>query len=183
MGSYEGAKIMRQDVEQIINNTKIDETKLPEAMRIIDRAASIMEECYYDTDPKAKEKLIALQNELRELTGKENYDIEEVNEYWSYTSLETKAIEALMQEPFRVGLPEEALRELITEIFRSGDLEKEALFYFWTNFLKIETGIDKVMGYLFTKNDKGEIVYAPVDEVMERIRRGKALAEKNVIFL
>ena len=44
MGSYEGAKIMRQDVEQIINKTKIDETKLPEAMRIIDRAASIMEE-------------------------------------------------------------------------------------------------------------------------------------------
>lgn len=69
---------MRQDVEQIINNTKIDETKLQEAMRIIDRAARIMEECCYDTDTKAKEKLIALQtlqNELRELTGKENYDI------------------------------------------------------------------------------------------------------------
>lgn len=78
MESYEGAKIMRQDVEQIINNTKIDETKLQEAMRIIDRAARIMEECCYDTDTKAKEKLIALQtlqNELRELTGKENYDI------------------------------------------------------------------------------------------------------------
>lgn len=174
---------MRQDVEQIINSTKIDETKLPEAMRIIERAASIMEEYDYDTDPKAKEKLIALQNELRELTGKENYDIEEVNVYWSYTSLETKAIEALMQEPFRVGLPEEALRELITEIFRSGDLEKEALRDFWEDFLEIETGIDKVMGYLFTKNDKGKIVYAPVDEVMERIRRGKALAEEKVILL
>lgn len=44
MGRYERAKIMRQNVEQIINNTKIDETKLSEAMRIIDRAASIMEE-------------------------------------------------------------------------------------------------------------------------------------------
>ena len=174
---------MRQDVEQIINNTKIDETKLPEAMRIIDRAAHIMEECDYNTDPKAQEKLIALQNELRELTGKEDYDIEEVNEYWSYTSLETKATEALMQEPFRAGLPEEALRELITEIFRSGDLEKETLLDFWTDFLEIETGIDEVMDYLFTENDKGEIVYAPVDEVMERIRKGKALAEENVIFL
>ena len=174
---------MRQDVEQIINNTKIDETKLPEAMRIIDRAAHIMEECDYNTDPKAQEKLIALQNELRELTGKEDYDIEEVNEYWSYTSLETKAAEALMQEPFRAGLPEEALRELITEIFRSGDLEKETLLDFWTDFLEKETGIDEVMDYLFTENDKGEIVYAPVDEVMERIRKGKALAEENVIFL
>lgn len=183
MGSYEGAKIMRQDVEQIINKTKIDETKLPEAMRIIDRAASIMEECDYDTDPKAKEELIALQNELRELTGKENYDIEEANEYWSYTSLETKAAEALMQEPFRVGLPEEALRELITEIFRSGALEKEALIDFWTDFLEIETGIDEIMDYLFTENDKGKIAYAPVDEVMERIRKEKALAEENVILL
>lgn len=45
---------MRQDIEQIINKTKIDETKLPEAMRIIDRAASIMEECDYDTDLGAK---------------------------------------------------------------------------------------------------------------------------------
>ena len=81
---------MRQDVEQIINKTKIDETKLQEAMRIIDRAARIMEECCYDTDTKAKEKLIALQNELRELTGKENYDIEEANEYWSYTAWRLK---------------------------------------------------------------------------------------------
>lgn len=174
---------MRQDVEQIINNTRIDETKLPEAMKIIDRAASIMEERDYDTDPEAKEKLITLQNELRELTGKENYDIEEVNGYWSYTSLETKAAEALMQEPFRAGLPEEALRELIVEIFRSGDLEKEALIDYWTDFLEIETGIDEVMDYLFTEDDKGEIIYAPIDEIMERIREGKDLAEENVILL
>lgn len=174
---------MRLDVKQIINKTKIDETKLPEAMRIIDKAASIMEECDNDTDPNVREQLIALQNELRDLTGKENYDIEEVNEYWSYTSLETKAAEALMQEPFRVGLPEEALRELITEIFRSGDLEKEALFDFWMKFLEIETGIDGVMDYLFTQSDKGEIVYAPIDEVVERIQKGKALVERNVIFL
>lgn len=88
-----------------------------------------------------------------------------------------------MQKPFRVGLPEEALRELITEIFQSGDLKKEASLDFWMDFLQIETGIDEVMGYLFTENDKGEIVYAPVDEVMERIWRGKALAAKNVILL
>ena len=88
-----------------------------------------------------------------------------------------------MQEPFRVGLPEEALRELITEIFRSGDLEKEALIDFWTDFLEIETGIDEIMDYLFTENDKGKIAYAPVDEVMERIRKEKALAEENVILL
>ncbi|MDE7429585.1 MAG: hypothetical protein K2N00_10035 [Lachnospiraceae bacterium] len=78
-------------------------------------------------------------------------------------TLETKATEALMQKPFRVGLPEEALRELITEIFRSGDLEKEALLDFWTDFLVIETGINEVMDYLYTENDKGEIVYAPVE--------------------
>lgn len=174
---------MRQDVAQIINNTKIDKTKLPEAMRIIDRAASIMEECDYDTDPKAQEKLTALQNELRELTGKENYDIEEVKEYWSYTSLKTKAAEALMPKPLRYGLSEEEMRELITEIFRSGELEKEAQLDFWTDFLETETGIDEVMDYLFTENDKGKIVYAPVDKVMERIREGKALAAENDILL
>lgn len=172
---------MRQDVAKIISNTKIDKTKLPEAMRIIDRAASIMEQRGYDADPKAQEELAALQNELRELTGKENYDIKEVEEYWSYTSLETKAAEALMHKPVKDGLPEEALRELITEIFRSGDLEKESLIDFWTDFLETETGIDEVMDLLFTENDKGQIVYAPVDKVMERIREEKALAAKNGI--
>lgn len=124
-----------------------------------------------------------MQKELRELTGKETYDMEEVKEHWSYTNLETKATEALIQKPFRAGLSEEALKELITEIFRSGALEKEALLDFWTDFLEIETGIDEVMDYLFIENDKGEIVYAPVDKVMERIREGKVLEKENDIPL
>lgn len=169
---------MRQDVAQILRSTKIDGTKLPEAMRIIERAANIMEGCSYDTDPKAKEELLALQTELRELTGKADYDIEEVHAYWSYTSLEAKAAQALMQEPSRAGLPEEALRELITELFRSGDLEKEALLDFWTDFLEMETGIDGVMDYLFTQNGKGETVYAPVDSVIARIQEEKTPAAR-----
>lgn len=174
---------MRQDVERVIQNTKFDEAKLPEVMRIIDRAAGLMEECDCDADPRAREELAALQNELRQLTGKENYDITEVNVYWSYTSLETKAAQALMREPAQAGLPEEALKELITEIFRSGDMEKEALLDYWTEFLELETGIEDVMAVLFTQNEQGEIVYAPVDEVMERIRQAKAPAEDRVIFL
>lgn len=174
---------MRQDVELVIKNSRIDETKLPEAMRIIDRAANIMEEWNCDADSEAEKELLSLQDEMRELTGKEDYDIEEVNEYWSYTSLETKAAQALMQQPRRCGLPEEALRELIIEIFRSGDLDNEALFDYWMEFLETETGIDDVMKYLFDRNDEGEVGYAPIDRVMERIREGKAQAGQNVILL
>lgn len=174
---------MRQDVEQIIGRSRIDDTKLPEVMRIIERAAEIMEERDCDADLQGKEELMVLQGELRELTGKEDFDIEDVSAYWSYTSLEARATEALMPEPHRCGLPEEALRELITEIFRSGDLEKEALFDYWMGFLEAETGIEDVMGYLFRKNDEGDVGYASVDEVMERIRQGKAAAGQNVILL
>lgn len=164
---------MRQEVKHIINQSKIDETKLPEVMSMIERAAQIMEEMRIDTDEDEEKELFALQKNLRELTGKENFNIEEVNEYWSYTNLETVAELALMQKPQRLGLSEEVLRELLEELFASDELEKEATLDYWTDFFEIETQIEEVMDYFYNIDEQGEIGYASIDEIMERIALGK----------
>ncbi len=164
---------MSHEVEYIIGQCKIDETKLSEVMSMIKRAAQIMEEMNTDIDEKAKEELGVIEKNLRKLTGKENFDIVEVNAYWSYTSLETVAELALMQKPQRLGLSEQVLGELIEELFASKLLEREAMLDYWTDFFEIETQIEDVMDYFFNMDDKGEVGYASVDEIMERIRQGK----------
>ena len=164
---------MRQDVEYVINQSKIDEAKLPKAMEIIEKAAEIMEEKDCDADEEAKEELVFLQDSMRELTGKQDFAIEEVSAYWSYTSLETIAALTLMQKPHKCGLSEETLRELIEELLRSQELEEEATLDYWSDFFEVETEIEEVMDYFYDIDDSGEIEYASIDEIMERIKKAR----------
>lgn len=151
----------------------IDEAKLPEVMEIIEKAAGIMEEKDFNTNMEAKKALLELQKRLRTVTGKKHFDIKQIYAYWSYSDLETVATKLLMKEPQRVGLSDEALKKLILLIFDSGDLEKEAGFDYWYDFLELETGIEGVMDYLFCTDEKGNITYEVVDTIMERIRQNR----------
>ena len=151
----------------------IDEAKLPEVMEIIEKAAGIMEEKDFNTNMEVKKVLLELQKRLRVLTGKKHFDIKQIYAYWSYSDLETVATKLLMKEPQRVGLSDEALKKLILLIFDSGDLEKEAGFDYWYDFLELETGIEGVMDYLFCTDEKGNITYEVVDTIMERIRQNR----------
>lgn len=151
----------------------IDEAKLPEVMGIIEKAAGIMEEKDFNTNMEAKKALLELQKRLRTVTGKKHFDIKQIYAYWSYSDLETVATKLLMKEPQRVGLSDEALKKLILLIFDSGDLEKEAGFDYWYDFLELETGIEGVMDYLLCTDEKGNITYEVVDTIMERIRQNR----------
>lgn len=152
---------------------QINEAKLLEVQEIIERAAELIEDKDCDTDEYAKKELSELQKRLRILTGKKQFDIRNVYGYWAYTDLETRAAQLLMQEPQRCGLSDEALQALIQYIFDSGALEKEAEHHYWYDFLELETGIDGVMNFLLDFNEKGELIYAPIDTVMERIRESR----------
>ena len=99
---------------------EIDESKLPEVMEIIDAAASLMEEKDCDQDAAAKKELDALQKRLREITGKKNLLITEYNAYWSYTSLETVARNAMHLPPQKSGMTDEQLTELIRSAWSDG---------------------------------------------------------------
>lgn len=150
---------------------KIDETKLSEVKEIIEKAATIMEEKDYNKDKKAKQELFELEMKLRIIIGKKKFDIKQVYGYWSYTDIETIATKILMKEPQKYGLSDEALEKLIISIFNSGDLEKESGFDYWYEFLEQETGMEGVMDELFCIDERGKIVYAQIDIVMEKIRQ------------
>lgn len=149
------------------------EEKLSEVMEIIEKAASIMEENDFNTNKKVRKELSELQKRLRTLIGKKQFDIKQVYAYWSYSDLETVATKLLMKEPQKCGLSDEALENLILSIFASGDLEKEASYDYWYDFLELETGIEGVMDYLFCTDDKGNIVYESIDTIMEHIRQNR----------
>ena len=153
---------------------KADE-KLSEVMEMIEKAAAIMEERDMETDKSAKKEIAELQNRIRTLTGKKQFDIKQIYGYWAYSDLETIATKLLMKEPQNYGLSDAALKNLILSIFASGDLTKEACFDYWYDFLELETGIEDVMDYLFCEDEKGEIVYAPIDVIMEQISQNRQL--------
>ena len=77
----------------------IDEVKIPMAMEIIEKVASLMAERDCVQDQKAREELAELQDRLRELARNQRLQIIDFQRYWSYTSLETMARKALMAPP------------------------------------------------------------------------------------
>ena len=69
-----------------MNEIRIDETKLGEAMEIIEKAASLMAERDCGQDQGASEELAGLQQDLRELSGNKRLRITDFQRYWSYTA-------------------------------------------------------------------------------------------------
>lgn len=78
---------------------EIDETKLPEVMELIDKAAQFIEEKDCKKDKEAKSELKDLQNRLCDVTGNKKIEISNYQAYWSYTTLETVARMALCGKP------------------------------------------------------------------------------------
>lgn len=156
---------------------KIDETKLPEVMEIIEKAAILMEEKDCETDKAAKKELDELQKRLRAVTGKKSFNIKEVSSYWGYTDLETIAAKVLMKEPQKLGLSEEALRNLIIYLINSDEFKTESKFDYWYEFLERETGIEDTLDYLFCRTDDGGVKYAPIDTIMSTIKQMQQSAE------
>ena len=150
----------------------------------MDKAATLMEENYdFLTDEEVKKELDSLQAKLQNILEKD-FDIVEVNEYWSYTDLETIARKALMNKPQKYGLTDDALRELIIKILASGELETESTMDYWFEFLDVETGIEDAADCLFCENDKGDIEFAPIDTIMKQLAIAKKeQPEPNVILL
>lgn len=157
-------------IDEIVRKTVIDNSKLLNVMEIIKKANSLLEdEC--DTNPDIIKELNLLQKRLREITGKKDYDIKNVYGYWAYTDLESKASEVLLGEPERLGLPDEKLSKLILEILKSGDLEKETTMWYWFDFLDKEIGVESASDCLFDRNEDGKMVYAPIETIMDRIKK------------
>ena len=158
---------------------EIDESKLQEVMRIIETAASLMEETGlmeekdWEGDTEAGSELAALQKQLREITGNENLCIKDYNAYWSYTSLETVAYSALFQPPAKTGMTDAQITELIQRIYKLDfdvpEKELEAVSEYFLDVLAVETGLHNVSDYIYCPNEIGLDLHADLEEITARI--------------
>lgn len=107
----------------------IDETKLSQAMELID--------CIAEPENSDADREAAL-GQLRTLTG--NMELEEADffEYWGYTSLKEIAGKVLMPPPQKYGMSKETIIDLIRKIQNTEFSESENDY--WLSVLELETG-------------------------------------------
>lgn len=148
-----------------MKNIRIDEAKIEEAMEIIEKAASLMEEQDCENDPDAKMELARLQNRLRDLSGNKRLEIKDFQRYWSYTSLETMARKALMAPPARSNMSDEQIKEIVLGILKHGEAEMD----WWLEYLKINTGLANLTDYIFYPNLVGLDMQATLEQIADKI--------------
>ncbi len=83
---------------------KIDETKLPQAMELID--------CIAEPENLDADRNAALE-QLRILTGNTQLEKSDFFEYWGYTSLKEIARKSLTPTPQKYGMSKETIIDLI----------------------------------------------------------------------
>lgn len=144
---------------------RIDETKLPDVMEIIDKAASLMAEKECENDKEAKNDLAKFQKELREVTGNKKLQIKDFQRYWSYTDLETMARKALMSPPLKNNLTNTQIKEIVLDISN----HKEAEMDWWLMYLKINTGLENLTDYIFYPDLVGLDLQATLEQIADKI--------------
>ena len=148
-----------------MNEIRIDETKLGQAMEIIEKAASLMAERDWGQDQGASEELAGLQQDLRELSGNERLRITDFQRYWSYTSLETIARKALMAPPSKSNVTNEEIKEIVLGILKHSEAEMD----WWLEYLKINTGLANLSDYIFYPNLVGLDLQATLEQIADKI--------------
>ena len=143
----------------------LDEAKIPMAMEIIEKAASLMAERDCMQDQKAREELAGLQDRLRELSGNERLQITDFQRYWSYTSLETMARKTLMAPPSKDNVSNEQIKEIVLGILKHEESEMD----WWLEYLKINTGLVNLSDYIFYPNLVGLNLQATLEQIADKI--------------
>ncbi|MDE7203415.1 MAG: hypothetical protein K2O91_16310 [Lachnospiraceae bacterium] len=143
----------------------IDEGKLPEVMKIIDDANTLMTEKDCEEDKAAREELEELQSKLRELTGNQQIQIRDFWRYDEAVSLRTAARGALMSPPEKEDLTDEQIKEIVLDILKHDEAEMD----WWLNYLKVNTGLDNLTDYIFYPNLIGLDGGASLEQIADKI--------------
>lgn len=141
----------------------IDETKLPETMRIIEEAATIMEEM--DCDKEGTEILEKLQQDLRDITGNDKLQIKNYRRYWGVSDLKTMAQGALMPVPMKEELKESQIKEIVLNILKHSEAEMD----WWLKYLKVNTGLENLTDYIFYPDKVGLDSRSSLDQIADQI--------------
>lgn len=140
---------------------KIDETKLPVVKEIIKEINHfVVDEDCDEKSPEVKK----LAQKLQEVTGKKELSVEPFMYYSSYTTLDDAATKALLPIPQKSGLSDEEIRDLIGKIARAEIiyLHGEAMNDYFLDVLKLETGLDNLIDYIWNLD-------VSIEEIIERV--------------
>lgn len=151
--------------EKHLQKPIIDETKLSEAMKMIEDAAALMAEKDCDGDKEAKENLEKLQQDLRNITGNKKLEIKNYQRYWAAADLKTTAKKALMPIPIKEDLTELQIKEIVTNILKHDEAEMD----WWLNYLKVNTGLDNLTDYIFYPDVVGLNEQATLEQIADKI--------------
>ena len=143
----------------------VDETKLLEAMRIIEEAAELMAQKDCEDDKEAKENLEKLQQDLRLLTENQKLEIRDYQRYWSATDLKTVAKGALMPVPMKEALTDVQIKEIVVNILKHSEAEMN----WWLNYLKVNTGLDNITDYIFEPDEVGIDPQSSLEQIADKI--------------
>lgn len=143
----------------------IDETKLPEVMKIIDKAASLLEEKDCETDEIAKDELATLQRSLREITGNEKIVITDFQDYWGVTDLETVARGALIRPAEKENLTNAQIKNIVLNILNHNEAETD----YWLQYLIVNTGLKNLTDYIFYPDLVGLDEDASLEQIADKI--------------
>lgn len=148
----------------------IDEARLPEVMKLIRDADSLMSEKDCESDSFAKKKLEDLQIKLREITGNQQIHIHDFWHYDEVVSLKTAAKGALMSPPEKEDLTDAQIKEIVQNILRHDEAEMD----WWLRYLEVNTGLSNVSDYIFYPN----LIGLERDSSLEQIA-DKIIADRN----
>lgn len=152
----------------------IDKTKLPEVMEIIEHANFLMTEKDCDEED-VKNELEGLQNQLREITGKPQIEIESFKRYDAVADLETISRDALMASPEKEDLTDEQVKDIVLNIFKHNEIEQS-----WClNFLKLNTGLENVTDYFFYPTLVGLDENSSLEQIADKINADKNNANRK----
>lgn len=143
----------------------IDETKLPEVMKIIDEAVSLLELKNCETDEIAKSELAALQTRLCKITGNEEIELTSFRFYSSVADLEATARDALICPPEKENVTNAQLKDIVLNILNYD----EPVMHYWIKYLIVNTGLRNLTDYIFYPDAIGLDKNASLEQIADKI--------------
>lgn len=143
----------------------IDETKLPEVMKIIDDAVSLMEVKNFEADETVKSELAVLQARLCEITGNKQIEITDFRFYSSVSDLETTARSALISPPEKENVTNAQIKDVVMNILNHDEPE----MHYWITYLIVNTGLNNLTDYIFYPDAVGLDRNASLEQIADKI--------------
>lgn len=142
----------------MIKKFEIDNEKHAIVMKLIEEIESI---------EKDGERYNEIQKELCKISNRDDIDLEDYEEYWGYTDLETISKGVLLPKPCKMGLSDEEIREVIGEI--AGAKFDQVETDYWLAVIALETSIRGITNYIYYPDTKGLARDASVEDIANKI--------------